>query len=68
MREKLSHSTGFLIADFAYGIKSLIKKNYQSVFLSMKRLSGETLSSRKFSYAIRELIIIASLFNIFHTL
>ncbi len=40
----------------------------ESVFSAMKRMFGEKLSSRKMEYAIRELLIIASLFNIFHTL
>ncbi|HHE75766.1 MAG TPA: hypothetical protein ENL31_01390 [Candidatus Aciduliprofundum boonei] len=40
----------------------------ESIFSSLKRLFGESLSSRKFSYALRELSIIASLFNIFHSL
>lgn len=40
----------------------------ESVFSSIKRMFGEKLSSRKFIYAVRELLIIASLFNIFHSL
>lgn len=40
----------------------------ESVFSSLKRLFGEKLSSRKIEFAIRELLIIASLFNIFHSL
>ena len=40
----------------------------EAVFSAMKRLFGEKLSSRKMEYAIRELLIMVSLFNIFHTL
>ncbi len=40
----------------------------ESVFSSIKRTFGESLSSRKFNYAVREMIIIVSLFNLFHSL
>ena len=40
----------------------------ESVFSSIKRLFGEKLSSRKIEYALRELLIMVSLFNIFHSL
>jgi len=40
----------------------------ESVFSSIKRLFGETLSSRNFIYALRELAILVSLFNLFHSL
>ncbi len=37
-------------------------------FSAMKRMFGETLSSRKPAYVVRELLIMLSLFNIFHSL
>ncbi len=40
----------------------------ESIFSSIKRLFGETLSSRRFSYALREPAILVSLFNLFHSL
>lgn len=40
----------------------------ESIFSSLKRTFGETLSSRKFNYAVRELTIIISFFNLFHSL
>lgn len=40
----------------------------ESLFSSLKRLFGETLSARKFHYALRELLIITSLFNLFRSL
>ena len=40
----------------------------ESIFSAMKRLFGEKISSRKFVYAVRELLIMVSLFNIFHSL
>jgi len=40
----------------------------ESLFSSLKRLFGESLSSRKFPYALRELAILLSVFNAFQSL
>ncbi len=40
----------------------------ESIFSSIKRTFGEALSSRKFYYAARELAILISIFNLFHSL
>ena len=40
----------------------------EAVFSAMKRMFGEKLSSRKPEYVVRELLIMVSLFNMFHSL
>jgi len=40
----------------------------ESLFSSLKRLFGESLSAREFHYALRELFILASIFNLFRSL
>jgi transposase len=40
----------------------------ESLFSALKRQFGEKLSSRKFVYAVREVLIMVSLFNVFHSL
>ena len=40
----------------------------EAVFSAIKRMFGEKLSSRKLEYGVRELLIMVSLFNSFHSL
>jgi len=50
------------------GHRPLIRWCVDSIFSSMKRSFGEKLASRKIDYAVREVLIMISLFNIFHSL
>ena len=60
-----------IMGDAAYDArrhKPLIRWCVDSIFSSMKRSFCEKLASRKIDYAVREFLIMISLFNIFHSL